>query len=176
MHDGHRKKRKTYQRTAVEYSHKLGVLKFRDDGYSLDETIEHFYGSLPSTKVRAKKKQINKWIKQQSTIREACEQGHGNHRNLRQLGDATVLPREAEEELVLWISSLRKDGAPLSRTMLRLQAKEVAADCELGDKFAASDTWINCFYAGTGFPFVRELDKAKLHQRTPKKRLESSKP
>ncbi|ETP39711.1 hypothetical protein F442_12846, partial [Phytophthora nicotianae P10297] len=34
----------------------------------------------------------------------------------------------AERELVQWINTLRKDGAPVSAKMLELQAKETATD------------------------------------------------
>ncbi|KAG4231283.1 hypothetical protein PC116_g20437 [Phytophthora cactorum] len=33
-----------------------------------------------------------------------------------------------------------KDGAPVSRLMLQLQSKEVAAECNRTDKFAVSPT------------------------------------
>ncbi|KAG4236936.1 hypothetical protein PC116_g14993 [Phytophthora cactorum] len=58
-----------------------------------------------------RKKQINKWIKQTATIRAVCESGRGHHQNLRRLGDATVLTKDAEASIVLWLNSLRKDGA-----------------------------------------------------------------
>ncbi|KAG3065035.1 hypothetical protein PI124_g22978 [Phytophthora idaei] len=109
--NGQGKKRKSYQRTSVEYSHKQDVLSFIEDGNTLDETIADFYGELKDNDVRAKKKQINKWIKQTATIRAACESGRGHHQNLRRLGDATVLTKDAETSVVLWLNSLRKDGA-----------------------------------------------------------------
>ncbi|KAG6950589.1 hypothetical protein JG688_00014096, partial [Phytophthora aleatoria] len=66
-------------------------------------------------------------------------------KNLRRLGDATVLPRDAEAYFVLWVNSLRKDGAPVSRLMLQLQSKEVAAESNRADKFAVSPTGIKLF-------------------------------
>ncbi|KAI9985939.1 hypothetical protein PInf_024730 [Phytophthora infestans] len=143
--NGQGKKRKSYQRTVVEYSHKRDVLNYNEEGHSLDETIAHFYGELTDAAVRAKKKQINKWAKQSADIRAACESGRGRHQNLRSLGDATVLSKAAEASIVLWLNSLRKDGAPVSRLMLQLEAKETASDIGLGDKFAASPTWIKLF-------------------------------
>ncbi|KAG2991039.1 hypothetical protein PC121_g21395 [Phytophthora cactorum] len=109
--NGQGKKRKSYQRTSVEYSHKQDVLSFIEDGNTLGETIADFYGELKDNDVRAKKKQINKWIKQTATICAACESGRGHHQNLRRLGDATVLTKDAEASIVLWLNSLRKDGA-----------------------------------------------------------------
>ncbi|EEY59381.1 uncharacterized protein PITG_11402 [Phytophthora infestans T30-4] len=143
--NGPGKKRKTYQRRAVEYAHKRDVLDFIDSGHSLDETISQFYGDLSGSDIRAKKKQIHKWSKQAPTIRAACDSGRGCHRNLRGLGEATVLTKEAERAIVVWVNSLRKDGAPVSRLMLQLQAKEAAADIGLEGKFAATSTWVKLF-------------------------------
>lgn len=143
--NGPGKKRKTYQRRAVEYAHKRDVLDYIDSGHSLDETISQFYGDLSGSDIRAKKKQIHKWSKQAPTIRAACDSGRGCHRNLRGLGEATVLTKEAERAIVVWVNSLRKDGAPVSRLMLQLQAKEAAADIGLEGKFAATSTWVKLF-------------------------------
>ncbi|KAL3672991.1 hypothetical protein V7S43_002288 [Phytophthora oleae] len=98
---GQGKKRKMYQRTAVAYKHKLDVLVYMDSGNNLDATIAHFYGGLSGSDIRARKKQIHKWEKQRVTIQRACESGRGLYQNLRSLGDATVLPSDAEAELVL---------------------------------------------------------------------------
>ncbi|KAI9998826.1 hypothetical protein PInf_003417 [Phytophthora infestans] len=143
--NGPGKKRKTYQRRAVEYAHKRDVLDYIDSGHSLDETISQFYGDLSGSDIRAKKKQIHKWSKQAPTIRAAWDSGRGCHRNLRGLGEATVLTKEAERAIVVWVNSLRKDGAPVSRLMLQLQAKEAAADIGLEGKFAATSTWVKLF-------------------------------
>ncbi|GMG16341.1 unnamed protein product [Phytophthora fragariaefolia] len=78
---------------------------------------------------------------QASTIRAACESGRGHHHNIRDLGAATVLPKAAEEDIVLWLNTLRKDGSPVSRVMLQLQAMHLAKEHDLEDKFAASPTW-----------------------------------
>ena len=61
--NGQGKKRKSYQHTAVEYSHKRDVINYNEEGHDLDETIAHFYGELNDVAIRAKKKQINKWVK-----------------------------------------------------------------------------------------------------------------
>ncbi|GMF28306.1 unnamed protein product [Phytophthora fragariaefolia] len=139
------KKRKSYQWTAVTYSHKQEILNYIASGHNLHETIEEFYGKLPRKDLRSKKKQINKWMHQASTIRAACESGRGHHHNIRDLGAATVLPKAAEEDIVLWLNTLRKDGSPVSRVMLQLQAMHLAKEHDLEDKFAASPTWVKLF-------------------------------
>ncbi|OWZ06668.1 hypothetical protein PHMEG_00021048, partial [Phytophthora megakarya] len=90
-------------------------------------------------------KQINKWVKTQVHIRNVCASGRGTHLNSRHLGDATVLPKDAEQQIVLWVNTLPKNGAPVSRSMLTLQAKEFAADKGLEeDNFAADDDSEHC--------------------------------
>ncbi|ETI48664.1 hypothetical protein F443_07339, partial [Phytophthora nicotianae P1569] len=126
-----------------EYAHKKEVVDWIRQGHDLDETIEHFYGELAHKQLWAKKKQINKWIKQTATIRAACSSGRGTHQNLRCLGDATVLPKKVEEGIVRWINTLRRDGAPVSRLMLRTHAKDVAIKEGIDTtKFSGTDTWI----------------------------------
>ncbi|GMF48231.1 unnamed protein product [Phytophthora fragariaefolia] len=59
---------------------------------------------------------------------------------------ATGLSKRAEEDIVLWISTLRKDDAPVSRTMLKLKARYTADDCGLSDEqFTASSSWMQLF-------------------------------
>ncbi|KAJ8531784.1 hypothetical protein ON010_g14178 [Phytophthora cinnamomi] len=106
------------------YTHKQEALSYRESCHNLDEAIEKFNGNLEGKELRARKKQIN------------------NHHKLRNLGDATVLPQAVDEDIVLWLSTLRKDGSPLSRVMLQLQAAEISAENGLEGKFAASPTWV----------------------------------
>ena len=46
---------------------------------------------------------------------------------MRSPGVGTVLSPAAEEEIAGWINELRRDGVPVSTTMLQLKAREVAA-------------------------------------------------
>ncbi|GMF57815.1 unnamed protein product [Phytophthora fragariaefolia] len=82
---------------------------------------------------------------QASAFRAACESGRGHHHNIRDLGAATVLPKSAEEDIVLWLNTHRKDGSPVSRVMLQLQAMHLAKEHGLEDTFAASPTWVKLF-------------------------------
>ncbi|KAG6942874.1 hypothetical protein JG688_00017881 [Phytophthora aleatoria] len=117
-----------YRRTAIAYVHMKLVLDYIAEGHDLDETILRFYRL---NKNRSKKKQINKWLKCEVTIRETCESGRGSHLNARQLRDATVLSKSAELPIVLRINTVRKEGVFVSWSMLRLQAKEVVSDIGL---------------------------------------------
>ncbi|GMF18037.1 unnamed protein product [Phytophthora fragariaefolia] len=140
---GVKKKKKQYKRMAVEYRHKKELLDYIDEGHTLSEALDKFYGDLTGKARRAKQQLISKWRANAVTINSACKTGHSRHLNLRQRGMATVLSKRAEEDIVLWINTLRKDGAPVSRTMLKLKARDTADDCGPSDEqFTASSSWI----------------------------------
>ncbi|GMF28017.1 unnamed protein product [Phytophthora fragariaefolia] len=135
--------------------------------HSLDEAITNFYGDLAADEIRAKKKQINKWAKQTSTIMVACDSGRSLHRNLRESGTATVLPNEVEVEIVHWANSLRKDGASVSLLMLELEAKEIAVELyatrsNSEDKHAANTKLRHEF--ASCWAQQREQKRAKLQE------------
>ncbi|ETI45530.1 hypothetical protein F443_09896 [Phytophthora nicotianae P1569] len=75
-------------------------------------------GTLAGKERQSKQQLISKWRANDSKTKAACESGHARHLNFRERGMAAVLSKEAEEDIVLWINTLRKDGAPVSRTML----------------------------------------------------------
>ncbi|OWY99912.1 hypothetical protein PHMEG_00029005 [Phytophthora megakarya] len=58
----------------------------------------------------------------------------------REVGIATILSRDAEASIVQWVNILRKDGVPISSSMLRLKGKEVAEDLQIAD-FQGSWHW-----------------------------------
>ncbi|ETN21104.1 hypothetical protein F442_09800 [Phytophthora nicotianae P10297] len=98
-----KKKRKQYKRVRVEYGHKQDILN---------------YIHAAGKERQSKQQLISKWRANDSKTKAACESGHARHLNFRERGMAAVLSKEAEEDIVLWINTLRKDGAPVSRTML----------------------------------------------------------
>jgi hypothetical protein len=72
--------------------------------------------------------------------------GRGSVENERSVGVGTVLTKVAEEQIVLWVNTLRKDGVPVSRSMLRTEALEVATELDLPDgAFTASANWVKRF-------------------------------
>lgn len=52
-----------------------------------------------------------------------------------------MLSHEQEEEIVLFVNGLRKQGVPVSTTMLTIRAKEVAAEAGI-NAFGASASWV----------------------------------
>ncbi|KAJ0395195.1 hypothetical protein P43SY_008176 [Pythium insidiosum] len=70
----------------------------------------------------------------------ASQQSTASQRRERSQGSATTLSRDQEEEVVVWINQLRKDGIPVSATMLRLKACQVAEDAGIRG-FHATWSW-----------------------------------
>lgn len=73
-----------------------------------------------------------------------CQHGGANKKKAHSKGEATILPKEEEEGLVRWINSMRDEGVPVTPTMLRLQALDVAEAAGIAP-FKASWSWQNLF-------------------------------
>nr|CCA23928.1 conserved hypothetical protein [Albugo laibachii Nc14] len=71
---------------------------------------------------------------------EAKQRPENNQRERRE-GTATSLSVESEHKVVAWINERRKDGIPVSLTMLRVRAIEIAEETEV-DGFLES--WSCC--------------------------------
>ncbi|KAK1942771.1 Pogo transposable element with KRAB domain [Phytophthora citrophthora] len=72
--------------------------------------------------------------------------GKGHLKNLRSTGQATTLSSDAENDTVLWLSSMRRERCPVTSQMLHYKALEVAADEDLSpDIFKASNSWRRIF-------------------------------
>eukprot|EP00644_Phytophthora_capsici_P010113 jgi/Phyca11/120379/e_gw1.41.266.1 len=133
---------KKYSRIAVDYNHKRQVLAYIADGHTVNEAISCFYPDCTEAYKKRKQKQISKWRKQEVFISSVCDDDKGHLMNLRSRGQGTVLSSAAEQQIVLWISSMRKEGCPVSAQMLKYKALEVAADEGLSTQnFKASHSW-----------------------------------
>jgi hypothetical protein len=144
--NGKGKRQKVYTRRSVDYSHKNRVLDFMAAGNSIEAVKTAFYCCLSDEDWPQTRKQVRKWVREQShTIRAACEAGKGRYRNMRRIGDGKILPSQAEEQIAVWINSVRKEGAPVSTMMVQMKALEVAAETDAADVFCASNTWVRLF-------------------------------
>ncbi|KAK1942298.1 hypothetical protein P3T76_006620 [Phytophthora citrophthora] len=119
---------KRYVRIAVDYSHKRQVLDRTTAGTTVSDVLDEFFPSLSKTERKRKQKQISKWKTQASFIQKMCADGKDHLQNFRRNGDATVLSREAVENIVMWLNSMSEEGCPVSAKMLELKALEEAAD------------------------------------------------
>ncbi|KAF4135140.1 hypothetical protein GN958_ATG15700 [Phytophthora infestans] len=57
------RKPKRYTRVAVDYTHKLELLKYLAGGHDVGDAIAHFYPGCPGSAKTRKQKQISKWKK-----------------------------------------------------------------------------------------------------------------
>ncbi|ETI40264.1 hypothetical protein F443_14306 [Phytophthora nicotianae P1569] len=67
------RKKKAYNRIAVDYSHKLQILERLEDGDTVGEVISAFYPNINKAEKKKKKKQkqISKW-KSKLTLLSLC--------------------------------------------------------------------------------------------------------
>ena len=118
---GTRTHAKTDLRTQYKIDYKHAVVEHYR-AFSIDIMITRFFASGQRDAAR---KRISKWNKNAyliSTLESNTRTS--NHECMRSTGIDTPA---AEEEIVGWINELRRDGVPVSATMLQLKAREVAA-------------------------------------------------
>ncbi|ETO84641.1 hypothetical protein F444_01468 [Phytophthora nicotianae P1976] len=140
---------KQFKRVALLFRHKLDVIEFYDAIISKEKmhaTISYFYPSLAAYKVKVKKRQVCNWLNQRALIIDKCETGCGSHCKERKFGRSATLSPEFEEQLVLWINSLRKEGVPVTGIMIRIHTRDCYESAGLSEgKFTASQTWLLSF-------------------------------
>ncbi len=61
------------------------------------------------------------------------------------MGIGTTLPENLENDIVQWINALRSEGIPVSSTMLRCHALDVAQLAGITHGFTATATWLSSF-------------------------------
>ncbi|OWY94632.1 LOW QUALITY PROTEIN: hypothetical protein PHMEG_00035585 [Phytophthora megakarya] len=111
-----KKKAKQYKRVEGEYQHKKKLLDYIAEGHISTEALLKFYPNFEgksagrcnnlSAYVGPTQKTSTVYVKPVEVV------------ILISLSVATVLSQKAEEEIVLWINTLCKDGAPVSRKRL----------------------------------------------------------
>nr|CCA15497.1 conserved hypothetical protein [Albugo laibachii Nc14] len=77
-----------------------------------------------------------------------------SQKSTREIGTATVISREGEEAIKLWVNYLRKEVVPISALMLQLKARSVAeVEGVLSDVFTGAWSWRNLFLKRHGLSF-----------------------
>lgn len=91
------------------------------------KAIGELFSDLSSAAYVSRRKLIESWLRTRTKIESQCkEMKEGGKRKARPKGVGTVLPLEAEQELVVWVNDLRKEGVPISNLMLELEARDIA--------------------------------------------------
>jgi len=140
----HRAKPK-YVRRAYSYGAKQAI--FRElETHGLDKVIKtHWSGHTTGKQRREICKLLYKWKAKRAKIDAvaATEDGR-NARKARPSGLGCVLSQEMEDDIGLWVRSLREEGVPVSQQMIMLKVLFVSNEEGLAG-FAASYDWLDCF-------------------------------
>ncbi|POM57643.1 LOW QUALITY PROTEIN: hypothetical protein PHPALM_37814 [Phytophthora palmivora] len=135
----------TSRRAGKTATEKLAVLDAWEQSGNIGAVLQAFYSELNEHAREKRRKLIYQWRKKRSDIELACQSARWRaKKKARQSGTGTVLPPEAEHELVVRINELRGEGVPISAVMLHLQALEVGAAYNKPD-FRASWSWMKRF-------------------------------
>nr|CCA25471.1 conserved hypothetical protein [Albugo laibachii Nc14] len=152
---GQGRQKTKYSRANDTYRKKLDVINHLFQINDMQWTLEKFYGHLTPDKRETKRKLIYTWAKQRTHIEDMCRVITGaSQKSTREIGMATVISREGEEVIKLWVNYLRREGIPISALMLQLNAQSVAEDeGVLSDVFTGSWSWRKLFLKRHGLSF-----------------------
>ena len=138
---------KKYKNKSESFEFKMEVIIYYEQ-HTMSQTINRFYGDInKSTKVyESMRRKIQRWKKDKDHIGTMASK-HKTKTLLRyrKPGVGTTLSAEQENVIIQWINGLRKHGVPVSSTMLRLYAVDVAASEGITQGFTATSTWIKSF-------------------------------
>ncbi|ETN19924.1 hypothetical protein PPTG_03040 [Phytophthora nicotianae INRA-310] len=137
---GNGDKELTHARTCFSNSRKVETVLYFEN-HHVNEPLDKLFSGLDDHAREQKRKLLNQWRKEREKLTQLCATPRlARLKYVRSSNYATILPADAERELVQWINTLRKDGAPVSAKMLELQAKETATDYHVSP-FMASWHW-----------------------------------
>ncbi|TYZ67783.1 hypothetical protein PybrP1_009963 [[Pythium] brassicae (nom. inval.)] len=123
--------------------------------------MTRFFRSHHDTPQNSKRKMINKYVADRSSIKAAALNAPtATHHRAQPSGIRCTLSAAMEAKLVKWVNDLRRDGVPVSAEMLRLEACETAQEGGIGiEQFGASWQWRRRFMKQHAFSV-----RAKTHQ------------
>ncbi|POM67596.1 Hypothetical protein PHPALM_16373, partial [Phytophthora palmivora] len=123
------------------YTQTTGTASLEADN-DTGKAVIKLYPLISTSAERKKSKQISFCRRQHKQIELMCSQRKGHHKNLRNIGETIVLPRDVEEYIVLWLNSVRRGGCPVSAQMLQFKALDMASERSFpADIFTASYSW-----------------------------------
>ncbi|GMF27021.1 unnamed protein product [Phytophthora lilii] len=145
---GKSRKPTKYKNTAETFEFKAAVLTLYDTG-TMSSVVASFWPGIAqrSNAYMTKKRVILRWKQHRSRIDAlAASTKTAKMKRCRELGSAKTLPDDAEIDIFEWLVALRRNGIPVSATMLQQEALDIAAMYDIpSTAFAASSTWM-AFY------------------------------
>nr|CCA22530.1 conserved hypothetical protein [Albugo laibachii Nc14] len=102
------------------------------DVHGMPATLERFYPDVVGSAKETKRKIVNLWAKgREKLVRLYKAQVTSELRRTREIGKATTLPRDAEMDLIKWISRYRLEGAPISALILTRKSLQIASEVDV---------------------------------------------
>ncbi|KAH9119452.1 hypothetical protein LEN26_007955 [Aphanomyces euteiches] len=146
LKDGSKKPAKKFRNVHVTFKMKQAVID-SFDLVGMAATLAKHFPHHRGTQLDTTRKKVYGWLKQTDHIRvKAINPRTSHHLCSREIGMATTLPKECEEQLAQWVHSMRKDGVPVTPSMIRIMAHESAVEAGLDDSvFSASWSWLKGF-------------------------------
>lgn len=129
------------KRNAYTAHDKLKAIRMLEKTGSIRVTIDSMFHDLAPAFYDSRRKLILGWRDRREQIEIECSSSRkAMRKKARPQGVTTALPREAEEELLVWVNELREEGVPVSTLMLRLEAIDIGEEHGVTG-FAASWCW-----------------------------------
>ncbi|RHY12586.1 hypothetical protein DYB25_008018 [Aphanomyces astaci] len=146
LRTGPKKPPNKFRNVHVSFKMKQSVIDSFDE-VGMAATLAKHFPQLTGTRLNTTRKKVYGWLKNRAHIRvKASNRRTSHHLCSRDLGMATTLPREYEEQLARWVDSMRQDGVPVTPQMIQIMALETAIDAGLDEaSFAASWSWLRGF-------------------------------
>jgi hypothetical protein len=123
-----------YKLHAESIDKKLAVLARLQRSGDMKATVAHFYPNLADKSYQSKRVQILRWRREQTKLEEAACAHKGALMKLREVGTSTILCKEIEESIVVWVNQLQDEGVPVSVQMLTVNARELAEAADINDR------------------------------------------
>ncbi|KAH9150900.1 hypothetical protein AeRB84_006363 [Aphanomyces euteiches] len=141
-----KRKESRHQRLFFTNEKKLRIMDFAKQS-SKRAAADHFFPGVTGKPLVTLLKRIDRWERGRSMIQAlADDPATRSKKSNRQSGWATVLEKEDEEDIVVWVLALRKEGIPVGNLLLACKALETTKKRGYHeDQFKAISTWIEGF-------------------------------
>jgi hypothetical protein len=143
---GKHARRNQFTQRSYTYGFKHAVLEDYTSGATIHQLRVRYFRDSKNDVVR---RMVWKWKQQRELIAsKASNSSTCSDSRYRDIGLGTALSATIEGELVRWINDLRQDGVPVSASMLRIRAVELAESSGIAvGQFTATNSWKMAFLA-----------------------------
>ncbi|ETV79729.1 hypothetical protein H257_06966 [Aphanomyces astaci] len=112
--EGPKKPPKKFRNVHVSFKKKQAVIDSFDEMGMAATLLKHF-PHLRGPPLDTTRKKVYAWLKHRAHIKvKATNPRTSKHLCSRELGMATTLPKESEEQIAVWVHSMRKDGTAIA--------------------------------------------------------------